>query len=134
MLSKLDEKLEKAFGKKEVKKEDLHPPMAPPKPIERSPTPEMIKIAEERVKPMVIPHGEIDFEAIANSSEFKRFIYYLFTGKTHRGTIAKLDQEIKVYKKVAEDVMETMRGSKSDYRMVMKELKEKLQEVREKNE
>jgi hypothetical protein len=130
------------MSEKEIKKfkEAMrpHPPVAPPKDLHppHTPTPTMMAIAEERARP-TLPMGDIDFDAIANSSEFKRFIYYLFTGKVHRGSLQKLDEEIKVYKKVAEDVMETMRGSRTDYREVMRELKDvlaKKREVIEKNE
>ena len=138
MLSKLDEKLDKAFGKK-VQKEDLHPPMAPPKPIERSPTPEMKAIALERVSSV-----EIDLESMpkeywdyCNKNDAKRAWILARFGKLHRGSTADLKRKVIQQNKALEigkEVVSLVRGSKADYRMVMKELKEKLQEVREKND
>ena len=38
----------------------------------------------------------IDYEAIASSSEFQRFIYFLLMGKTHRGTQRNLRRDVTV--------------------------------------
>lgn len=45
----------------------------------------------------VIPDSKlgIDYETIAKSSEFQRFIYFLLTGKTHRGKQVDLRNEVK---------------------------------------
>ena len=57
----------------------------------------------------------IDFDKIANSSEFKRFIYYIFSGKTHRGSIEKLNKDIN---KIQTDVRKSM-----DFRKVIEDIK-----------
>ena len=38
---------------------------------------------------------DIDYEKIARSSEFKRLVYLIYTGKTHRGTREDLDVKLK---------------------------------------
>ena len=71
--------------------EKAHPPIAP-KPVIK------IETLTPPPKPVIesnVDYSNIDFEYIAKSSEFKRFIYFMYTGKTHRGTIKQLDQEIK---------------------------------------
>ena len=77
MPNNIDDLLDRAFG---IKKE--LPILTPPKP------PKIIETYQE----------EIDFEKIANSSEFKRLIYMIYTGKTHRGNRQNLDNEIKSHK------------------------------------
>ncbi len=57
----------------------------------------------------------IDFDKIANSSEFKRFIYYIFSGKTHRGSIEKLNKDIN---KMQNDVRKSM-----DFKKVVEDIK-----------
>ena len=64
----------------------------------------------------------IDFKAIANSSEFQRFIYYLFTGKTHRGSLERLKKDIIEFKEDTNLVR--------DYKGVMNEFKEKVARLR----
>jgi len=124
---------EVATGKKDKKLEELHPPMAPPR-IDES---EQYSVrnhyddAFESLAHATPKPAEIDFEAIARSSEFKRFIYYLFTGKVHRGSLQKLDRDIKVHRELSEEINKFARGSHMDYREVMKELKEKLKEVKQ---
>lgn len=104
----LNKILDEMFEPKKPK--ELHPP--PPVRIETS-------------------YENIDFTAIANSSEFKRFVYFIYTGKVHRGTLKQLDREIKQTQEAVEVIKELGRGSKADYREVMKELKEKLKEVKQ---
>lgn len=104
----LKDQLEKAFPKKHPEKKELHPP--PPVRIETS-------------------YEDIDFTAIANSTEFRRLVYLIYMGKTHRGKDIELRREIKETQQAVEVVKELGRGSKADYREVMKELKERLKEV-----
>ena len=90
----------------------------------------MEEVALSRLHPPEPRYGDIDFTAIANSSEFKRFVYFIYTGKVHRGTLQQLDREIKQTQEAVEVVKEFARGSKTDYRECMKELKERLKEVK----
>ena len=103
-------------------KELDHPPVAP-KPVIK------IETLTPPSKPEVsnIDYSNIDFEYIAKSSEFKRFVYFMYTGKTHRGTIKQLDQEIRRTKENLEIVNEMGRGSKTDMKEVVRELKLTLQ-------
>ena len=91
----------------------------------------MEEVALSRLHPPEPRYGDIDFTAIANSSEFKRFVYFIYTGKVHRGTLQQLDREIKQTQEAVEIIKEYARGSKADYRAVMKELKERLKEVKQ---
>jgi hypothetical protein len=61
----------------------------------------------------------IDFNKIANSSEFKRFMYYIYTGKTHRGTKDQLDWDIKKKRQEVQEI-------KALPAELLAELKEKL--------
>lgn len=127
-------------------KKDLHPPRAPipldPAFIEKIQSYDLKPIAGEiegevlRQHPVVdqqIKAGErfdsvanskpaIDFKAIANSSEFQRFIYYLFTGRTHRGSLERLKKDISEFKEESELVR--------SYKGVMQEFKEKVARLR----
>jgi hypothetical protein len=65
----------------------------------------------------------IDFNKIANSSEFKRFMYYIYTGKTHRGTKDQLDWDIKKKRQEVQEI-------KALPAELLAELKEKLKDRR----
>ena len=100
-----------------------HPPIAP-KPVIK------IETLTPPSKPAVksnVDYSNIDFEYIARSSEFKRFVYFMYTGKTHRGTIKQLDEEIKRTKENLEIVNEIGRGTTTDMKEVVRELKLTLQ-------
>ncbi len=107
-MSKMDEALDKMFSKNEVQS----------KPIIRE-------------KPLPSPKVSIDFDTsyidfskIANSSEFKRFIYFIRVGTTFRGSNAKLDIELK---KSEEKINIVKDLNKGNFRDVMNEFKEKLE-------
>lgn len=97
-----------------VEKKTLHPPK-PPKPVK-----------------MV---SDDFFVELANSTEFKRFIYKVLYGKVHRTEKqhGNLDEKVKVGLEIFQ---EFGRGTKKDFRDVVKELKEKLakQKVKVENE
>ena len=90
----------------------------------------MLDIALERLRPPPVEKREmdLDFNSIANSSDFQRFIVFLakkitpglFNGVSTRATSTKMKQQFN--------------ETRADYRLVMTELKEKLKERREKNE
>ena len=105
-MTKLKRDIQAILHPEEIKEEDLHPP--------RAPTPTMIDVAQKRLE-----YGDINFQMIANSSEFKRFVYFIYTGKTHRGTLEKLDNDIKQIK----DNVEIVRAMPKE---VLAELKEKI--------
>jgi hypothetical protein len=123
----IDDLLEKTFGKKPPKQVEVS--------LERLKPPPVVETSVDSVKAALGVRGsretdssrerfdsattdstttDIDFTAIATSSEFKRFIYYLLVGKTHRGTKKQLDQDINTkirdtrramdFKKVVEDI------------------------------
>ena len=123
-------------------KKDLHPPIAPPKEIivEHEWDDQFYEsvagetevgrnvlgsCASESVHTLPVATNSkpaIDFKAIANSSEFQRFIYYLFTGKTHRGSLERLKKDIIEFKEDTNLVR--------DYKGVMNEFKEKVARLR----
>ncbi len=68
----------------------------------------------------------INFSKIANSSEFKRFIYFIRTGTTFRGSNAKLEVELVKTEEKINIVKELGRGTTSDFKEVVSELKEAI--------
>jgi len=133
----LEEDIRKKFGKmQKVAIERLRPPMAP-KPLKHifnqelemdlQPLPsETSRIGNlsdlETGKIAGDSKLGIDYEKIARSSEFQRFIYFILTGKTHRGSLQKLKQEVKIVKSKYE----------SAYKGVMSEFKSKVERMRKK--
>ena len=133
----LEEEIRKKFGKmQKVAIERLRPPMAP-KPLKHifnqelemdlQPLPsETSRIGNlsdlETGKIAGDSKLGIDYEKIARSSEFQRFIYFILTGKTHRGSLQKLKQEVKIVKSKYE----------SAYKGVMSEFKSKVERMRKK--
>lgn len=114
------EKTLKAMEKPEkVKIEDLKPPKTP-------------KIFVDDTKPDVI--NKITFEEIANSSEFKRLVYLIQFGKTHRGKSVDLERKLVKRQQEIKIIREYERGTHGDFRNVVKELKEKLAKQKEKIE
>ena len=112
---------EKPIGK-------AHPPIAP-KPVIKIETLTPPPLTPKKIIPKIMPgsdYSNIDFEYIAKSSEFKRFVYFMYTGKTHRGTIKQLDQEIKRTKENLEIVNEMGRGTMKDRKALINELKQVL--------
>ena len=101
--------------------EKPHPPIAPPKPIQKQdlqpPKPP---------KEVIEQDFDVYFNKISNSSEFKRLVYLIYTGKTHRGTREDLDVKLKSHQETISIVEEVGRGSHQDFREVVKELKENL--------
>ena len=124
---------EELLGFKKMQKislERLTPPMAP-KPIASEQSVEAANTLESmgHVHVCDLPIGTdstqaIDFNAIANSSEFQRFIYLLLTGKTHRGSAVKLKRDIK-------NTQENINFVNS-YKGVMSEFKAKVERMRKK--
>ena len=98
------------------------PPTAP-KHLKPPPLAKPIKI-----EPMT-KIGHLSFDEIANSSEFKRFIFYLFEGKTHRGTADDLDRKLNNHHETLEIVQDLRKGSYGD---VMKEFKDKVAKIKSK--
>ena len=118
----------------EMFKELDHPPIAP-KPVIKIETLTPPPLTPKKIISEVMPevdYSNIDFEYIAKSSEFKRFIYFMYTGKTHRGTIKQLDQEIKRTKENLEIVNEMGRGTTTDMKEVVRELKLTLEARKDK--
>ena len=62
----------------------------------------------------------IDFNAMANASEFQRFVYWILTGETFRGSTKALKMKIRN----TSEKIKLVRGLPSD---VLKELKEVLE-------
>jgi hypothetical protein len=122
-MSEFDELLDRAFGKKkptqvEVSLERLHPPKAPPPPIEIDD----------------ITYEDIDYYALAKSSEFRRFVYMVRTGKTFRGSNDELDKQLSKTQtniNTVQEITRNVRGSKADFKAVMEEFKEVLQRRRD---
>ena len=131
----------KAILKKEVEGKKPMPPMAPPPPppkvIERAPTPEMKEIGEKRLEPaQPDPTPLIDWNRITQLSSFQRFIIDAikisvpgFKGIPTRKPKPVMQREFNkraAMLKQASNVVDVIRGSRADYRDVMKELKQVL--------
>ena len=92
--------------------------------------------APKHLKPPPTPQpitndGNPSFEEIAQSSEFKRFLYFVQFGRTHRGTQQDLDKQL-IIRKEEIKIVQDMR--KSDvYGGVMKEFKDKVSKIRGEN-
>jgi len=108
--------------------ENLEKPKAPT-PVTKKP-PKAPKISVDDTKPDVI--NKITFEEIANSSEFKRLVYLIQFGKTHRGKSKDLERKLIKRQQEIKIIREYERGTKQDFRNVVKELKLKLAKQREK--
>ena len=100
-----------------------------PTPVTKK-APKTIKISVDDTKPDVV--NKITFEEIANSSEFKRLVYLIQFGKTHRGKSKDLDRKLVKRQSEIKIIREYERGTKQDFRNVVKELKLKLAKQREK--
>lgn len=101
--------------------------LTPPKPIVDDKS-VAVPVTERNRVLTSIPTGStstIDYEGIAKSSEFQRFIYFLLMGKTHRGTQRNLRRDVTVK-------MNKFRGSGMG--AVINEFKDKVERLRnEKN-
>lgn len=101
---------------KQIKKENLHPPAAP-KPIEKE-----------------IVYDDDYYDNLAKSSEFRRFEYFLRTGKTHRGTLKELKRDLTKFHKNAKIVNEIKKASeRGTYSDVVNEFKELLSKHKKKS-
>lgn len=78
--------------------------LSPPKPIKPTPTKEAM----------------LDFNKIANSSDFQRFVVYLMK-QTVPGLFTKVSTRVP-----AEKMIKQFNSTRADYKLVMNELKEKL--------
>ena len=79
--------------------------------------------------------GNISFDELADSSEFKRLVYLIWFGKTHRGKGSDLDAQMwkrqKEFESFQEIAVELGRGTASDMKSVVLELKEALNKRKE---
>ena len=66
---------------------------------------------------------EIAFQEIANSTEFKRLVYLIWFGKTHRSKTKDLERQLVKRKQEITVNKEIERGSRQDFGEVVKELK-----------
>ena len=107
--------------------ENLEKPKTPT-PVNKKP-PKAIKISVDDTKPDVV--NKITFEEIANSSEFKRLIYLIQFGKTHRGKSTDLERKLIKRQEEITIIREIERGSKGAFKEVVKELKLKLAKRKE---
>lgn len=115
-MSKLSDKFKELEIPKKIKIESLKPPMTP-----------KINIINDK------PEREdmISFEEIANSSEFKRLVYLIQFGKTHRGKSEDLERKLIKRRQEITVIKEFERGTHKDFKEVVKELKNKLLKQRE---
>lgn len=129
----LEEEIREKFGKmQDISKERLRPPMAP--------------IASEK-SGMGLVHAEhpnrsastvgstdselaIDFNAIADASEFRRFIYWIRTGKVFRGSNEKLTIELNKTQEELDIVKLMKKQQKPIFMSVMNEYEAKLAKIR----
>ncbi len=88
------------------------------------PTPKAPKIYVDDTKPDVV--NKITFEEIANSSEFKRLVYLIQFGKTHRGKSTDLERKLIKRREEITIIKTIERGSPGAFKLVVNELKEKL--------
>ena len=105
----LEDEIRKKFGKmQKISLERLQPPKAlPPELMEKIKSYDIKPISSEKsvlrdkIRDLVEKPSKdtdsrlgIDYETIARSSEFQRFIYFLLTGKTHRGKQVDLRRDV----------------------------------------
>ena len=107
-----------------LSKEKPHPPIAPPKPIQKKDLKPPKQVEPTSFVNQIINEEDIDFNKIANSSEFKRFIFMIRTGSTFRGSNEELDKKLVKTEQEISIVRELGRGSHQDFREVVNELKE----------
>lgn len=88
----------------------------------KPPTP----VIKKPPKPAKEIFDNITFDEIANSSEFKRLVYLIQFGKTHRGKSEDLERKLIKRREEITIIKEIERGSKGAFNLVVKELKEKL--------
>ena len=93
--------------------------------------PKEVVIKKEALKPPktpkpIIDYEGIDFNKIANSSEFKRFIFMIRTGSTFRGSNVELDKKLIKTEEEINIIKELGRGTHQDFKSVVSELKEAL--------
>ena len=94
-----------------------------PTPVTKKP-PKATKIYVDKIKSDVV--NKITFEEIANSSEFKRLVYLIQFGKTHRGKSTDLERKLIKRQEEITIIKTIERGSPGAFKLVVKELKEKL--------
>jgi len=123
LLNKFDEleesEIKETLPKKPTQPTNLNPPKIPT--IVKPKTPKKI-ITKSKERTL----DEITFGEIANSSEFKRLVYLIWFGKTHRGKSVDLERQLVKRKQEITAIDEYARGSKKDYKDVMSELKQVL--------
>lgn len=78
----------------------------------------------------------IDFLAIANASEFRRFIYWIRTGKVHRGSNDQLKEDLRETQKDIETIKELRKidPNARNFGNVINEFKDKVERLRKRNE
>ena len=101
---------------KPIEIKDLTPPKAP-------------EISVDDTKLDIV--NKITFEEIANSSEFKRLVYLIQFGKTHRGKSVDLERKLIKRQQEITIIQEIERGSKGAFKEVVNELKLKLAKQKE---
>ena len=123
----------------EIKKEQLHPPIAPPKPMEGEKSEindgEKLRMDTSTQKSDIITDSKlaIDYNSMpmeywkwCNSLDTKRSWELAATGKTHRGSTQQLKRDVQK-KRMELDMVELMRKERAPlYKEVMKELKERF--------
>jgi len=107
---------------------EVNPPVEKPIEIEDLKPPKAPKISDDIE---LDEFNKITFEEIANSSEFKRLVYLIQFGKTHRGKSVDLERKLVKRQQEIKIIREYERGTHRDFRNVVKELKEKLKEQKE---
>ena len=148
----LEEDIRKKFGKmQKVAIERLHPPMAP-KVINRV----ELSVREDYYKEISseksVGGGSSDFEgllpsdittdsrlgidwkAMSDASEFRRFVYWVRTGQVFRGSNNKLDEDLWKTQQDINDIREIKRidPNARNFRGVMNEFKSKVERMRKK--
>ena len=128
----LEEEIRKKFGKmQKVAIERLHPPMAP---IVSEKSVEDISEIEKDSPQQSDSKLAIDWKAMSDASEFRRFVYWIRTGQVFRGSNNKLDEDLWKTQDDINMVRELKRidPNASNFGDVMKEYKDKVRRLREK--
>ena len=114
------EEMKEILGLKKMQKISLDR-LTPPAIVDEKPV--RSECSPGKTPSLVESQSTIDYEAIASSSEFQRFIYFLLMGKTHRGTQRNLRRDVTVK-------MNKFRGSGMG--AVINEFKDKVERLRKK--
>ena len=118
----------------EIAVERLHPPIASEKSDEGNVLGSFENVSVLNSSGTTDSKLAIDWKAMSDASEFRRFVYWIRTGQVFRGSNNKLDEDLWKTQDDINMVRELKRidPNASNFGDVMKEYKDKVRRLREK--